>query len=831
MYINKDLKIKKDDQLTAALNIQLSRINESMMPLKKKWAESYMNYNLVTVASYDWRFKQYEKVGQKKADNKDSKDEFYTKEQKYGKYIVSTLARQKCDQYIQEYTSRDTTVSSKYTQQATSEYLSKKMTQLFSSSAFNGAKAKAISDAVVKGTGVVRNRVRMSKKNKAIHSIEYVDIEDVYIDPCTSHVNEMFISTPYTDLDIIRMLPDLEKYLPNLYQNDPTLVRIDSQKSKKELLQQQDLHLYRIGERMIDIHEIYDSNRVMGAAIGKPCLVNISDRWYTPSFLNDINTYYGNYNKYNGKYRINEYYKLVGKPRYIMYVGQYILLDLDYIPEGTMEDILCFFYASKLPKDTVFGKSLIELIKTDFDYLNFVETKIKIGIQEATATILMLNDKFLSNEHKGKPIELEEITTVHIDTSTLSPNESGGGIGMPIQLLNIVNPNLPVLMNERQSRLNTINLILPSTSQLNAQFDKEQSALAYHSRDSDINHFLLANATSLSQFSHTVAICIINNLLSQGDNIVQDQKEGNPKLLIVRQTQNEIESAKQMIAELYSQRYMEQVEQLKTKIQESQEFQQKAGELSTNLGQLAQQKYSEAEPEMQKSIPFGAQQEQARNFEQKVNEDTYTEIENLLNQFLQEAITKSGLKPMNDNNIYMAVDEMLDEIEEKQLLFEFKFDKSKEEIRKNIIDILSIPKIFPTAQLAIKANVLLSAYLATYGMDADDSIDQEAPFGAEAQIALSKKQTVYLDPTNSPVAFFESFAKDNNIPIETLTDIEHPAYAALAKRLSLEQKYRVNLDKLATAKDALELKAKESQVPTGQQATTSALTTESDAGA
>jgi hypothetical protein len=803
MFLKQNLTIKKDSELTNALNIQLSRINESMVPSKKKWAEAVMNYNVISLASYDCRFKQHEVVGQTQADNKPQDREFFTKEQRYGKYIVSTVVKEKCDQYIKEYSTRGTTSSSRFNQQVNSQFVAKKMNELFGSTLFSEAKTKAISDAVIKGTGLIRNRVYVDKDDKPTHFLEYVDIEDVYIDPCTSHVNEMFISSPYTDLDIIRLLPELESYLPNLYQNDP-LVRIEAN-SKKEPISVQDMPFYKLGERMVDIYDMYESDRLTGLITGGKVFGNILDRWYSPQFLNGINHYYGKFNRYQGKYRINEYYKLVGKPRYIMYIGQYILLDLDYIPEGTLQDILCFFYSNKLPNDTVFGKSLVELVDTEFEYLNFLETKIKRILQGATSTLLMVNNKFLAPEQRNKPIKLDEITTVNIDTSTLSPAESGSGIGAPISPVNIVNPNLPLLMNERQNRLNNINIIIPSTEQLNLQQTKEQANQEYHSRDSDVNYFLLENSVNLSKFSNTVAMCVVNSLIFQSDDLIEDEEgEDNPKLLIVRQTKEETEETKAGLAELYNQRYLAQVEELKKKIQDSPEFQQKAGELSTNLGQLAQQKYSEAEPDMQKSLPFDTQQIQAKNFEQKTNEDIYSEIDNLLNQFLQEAIAKSGLKPIADNNIYIIVDEMIADIKKNRLKFEFTFDKSKAEIRKNIIEVLSVPNIFPTAQLAIKPAALLSAYLSTYDMDPDDSIDQEAPFGTEAQLALSKKQTVYLDPKNSPVAFFESFAKDNNIPIETLTDTNHPAYSALAKVLGIEQQFRTNLGNVAIAQDQLQ---------------------------
>lgn len=827
MFIKQNLKIKKDVELTNALNVQLGRINESMVPLKKKWAESYMNYNKVTLASYDWRYKEYETTGQIKSDNDNPQKEFWTKEQKYGKYIVSTVAKEKCDQYIQEYCSRDTISNSRFNQQDNAEFVSKKMNNIFGSTQFNEAKNKAISDSVIKGTGFMRNRVyvprntidaesildrptRDEKPGRTKHFIEHVDIEDVYIDPCSTNINEMFISTPYTDLDVIRMLPELEKYIPNLYQQD-ALNRIDNSK-RADWIMTQDLPFYKIGERMVEIYNMYESQKFTG--YGAKNMQNIMERWYSPQFLNGLNYYFKNTNKYTNRYRINEYYKLVGKPRYIMYIGQYILLDLDYIPEYTVDDILCRFYSNKLTNDTVFGKSLIELIDTEFAHLNYLETKIKRITQEASSTLLIVNNKFLSAEHKNKPIKLDETTIIGIDSSSLSPNESAAGIGNPIQPINMVNPNLQILMSERAYRMNNINMIIPATYNLTIQQSKEQIMQEYHSRDPDINYFLIQNSINISKFSNTVARCVIQSLIHQSDDFVQDENtESNPKLLIVRQTLNEIAEVKDQLNEIYSKAYLDQIEQLKEKIKQSEEFQAKAGELSNQIGGLAQSKFSEAEPEMTKSMPFDARESKAKEFEQKTNEDIFNEIENLLNQFLQEAIAKSGLKPIQDNNIYIAVDEMLEEIEDKQLMFEFKFDKSKAEIRKNIIDILSIPKIFPTAQLAIKPNVLLSQYLSTFDMDIDNAIDQEAPSGTEAQLALSKKQTVYLDPKNSPVAFIESFARDNNIPIETLTDVNHPAYAALSKILGLEQQYRSNLGEVAVATDQLQAKQQADNLP------------------
>jgi hypothetical protein len=840
---------KLDAELTDQLNRQLHDLNWRMAPIKREWAKSVMAYNLTSKEAFIHRF-----VALPQKDGRNSPDgneqDFATGEQLTGKYVCSTLVKEKVDNYLLEYQSREYSCNVQSVAREEDKYLVQFLqNQSFNTPQFRLANQSAFKDALLKKVGWLRPRIYdLSKeqkqmsfgmkngektikiKNKKVDykkglEIEYVDAENVYIDPYSINPQECFISTPYTDMELLAMFPFLKKELSLNIISNSNLVLDEIRDTTKETdnsLQPQWIDNYKVGENFSswyfdpemmlnftkyssaanNVSPKIDSSKSDGGWDFKTKDMNKFHQIWNSAFLGtDYNKSGTAYFNYYRKFRLNEFYNW-SQDRYVVWIDKYVLYDGPMF-EPYKECPLVPIYFDKDSSNGIYGKSVFDHLHTIQYEASDNETLLKQSSKMASVTFLEMNTDRL--EDPNTPIQANLLTIVKTKNT-----QDGESANIPaIQQIGIANQGVEMTGNILNKWNNTAEKLFPSSNQVNLQLSKEEREQVIGSRVMRPNSFLKGNAEQLSLFAYNVFTAKLFELkYFNVETIAIPIDATKTRALVIKNTEEEIVKAKKYINDRLSEEYQARIEQASAYLMEDQNFQTQIQEFRNNKAQEYQQKMSN--PEFLKRL--GQSPDQAK-LAQFINQQLEMETQKFVQGKAQELV-----QPIKDENMYICLDD-LDNLIQSQKQFVFSFKESKEEVQRNLTSFLATISQLPLAGYALDYAKFIREIAINNGFN-PEVILQEVGRPAELAAMASTRMQIYADMQKNPAMAEAFLGKMYGIDKNQLAfDPQSPVYANLKAIQDLTTQSQIAVQSTKQAQDGQNKLAQE-----GFKATTQSLT-------
>jgi hypothetical protein len=625
------------------LEAQMNQINLRMISLKRRWAQSVMHYNLTSKQAFTHRF-----VALPIKDGRQTDDglefETMTAEERVGTYVCSPIVKSKVDNYLMDFQSRQFNCDVSSIARDNDTFLVKYLQdQTFDTPQFKNAKDAAFKDALLKGTGYIRPRlydivkkqqrldVSKNKVGKRIYkfkeeeisvnqglSIEYVDAENVYVDPLTKNPQEMFISTPMMDLELIGLFPILRDYIR--LDNSFNLTQVEKDIRENYAMTIEDpasykggafgfrlqdslpyitprwMNNYQMGERFTDWYNRPEMMMDFTSGFAQPGspstpgnasmgdtektgwnflsqgFENFNFLWDSLFFGETYNAIGLEYALRTKMYRLNEYYNWA-EDRYVLFVDKYVLYDGPMLEPYKACPVVPIYF-DWTQSDGFFGKSVNDHLHFIQVEANEKETLFKQSLEMASVTFLEVNrDRLLDPE---TPIRADILTTIY----TKGTQDGEQPTQPAIQQIPVQNQSVQTSMEAAQKWTDTAEKLFPSLDQINLQISKDEREENIGSRFLRSDFFLKINAEQLTKFAYKIFALKLFELkyFNEGQLAIQIAPS-KVRALIIRDNEEEIAQAKKQIMYLLQQNYQMQIDQVKQQIQQDPKMQQQIQQL------------------------------------------------------------------------------------------------------------------------------------------------------------------------------------------------------------------------------------------------------------
>jgi len=832
MLITSDKSIynpQLNPQKTNLLNQQLNAFNLKMTPIKRAWAQAVMHYNQTSKQAYINRFVAYpEKDGRRTATGVEYTNR--TNEDRYGPYTVIPIEKNKVDSYLREYQTRDYACNTKSIARDEDKFLVQYLQdQVFNTPEFRNANVSAFKDALLKKVGFLRPRLydlsetqsqvtfsKDKKGNRKINygtqvksgkkglTIEYVDVENVYVDPYAKDNQEVFISTPMTDIELIKLYPMMANYL-RFDSSANSLIQFEKDMTDKyvadensfsrvaksqealknihnlvkeelknpdigisnikdiaenpdgtvcEYIKPQWLSNYRTGERFSEWYwrpeQIMDFTRNTSKPIPPGASTNLNPQGEGFSFLGESeqsfnmiwdNMYFGAaYNDAGTEYSYRSRTYRVNE-YYNLPENRYVL----YIDNYVLFDGLMFERVKEFPLQPIYFD------KTDGDGL------FGRSINDSLyATQIEANERAT----KGRiAVDISSTNFLQVNTDLLeNPNEpiqadiltfirtkntiTGEQATQPaIQQIGFQNQSLQLSLDMEKKWEGVAEQMFPTTDQINSQLSKEEREGMIRSRAMIPNYFLKLNAEQLSIFAYKVfAAKLLELEYFNSTEMPITLAPSKVRALIIRPNEEDIKMAKKQIMDQLTQVNQAMIQKEVIMLQQDPDF-------KNQLAQFTQErsKFYAQTIQSEKGQDIAKNQENgAEALQQEANKNLQQDMDGFTSQKAQEKV-----KPMIDENMYLSI-EQLGNYLSQQKLFTFSFKETKEETQRNLSNLLGTLGQLPLSGYTIDYNQFMKEILVAHGFNPDIRMKEVAE---PSQLAAmqSTKYTVYLDGQKNPM--------------------------------------------------------------------------------
>lgn len=820
---------KKSSGTTNELRSQMHAINMRMIDTKKRWANGYMHYNQVSREAYAHKFLVKPlRSGRQTTDGVSDEIGEATAQELTGPYHVSPIVKEKCKQYIQEFKNRDYACDIKTISYPQAKpFVSYLMSQVFQSNDFDTAKNAAFEDAVVKGTGVIRPRLydqnkkgevvsfrfdKRSKKRKLKTqdvemqgkkgmTVEYVDIENVIIDPDCVDPKECFISTPMSDLELLDMFPFLESKLPIKYFGR-------EKENAKSSINYEYLPFYKVGESFVDWYRRPELQLdITSMAVEKDGASPMAQEFFDPAqdALNsgsylfeshswaDFNTAWENHyfgDEYNRlwrsvyqKYRLNEYYNWA-RDKYIVFVGDYVLYDGPMF-EPHKECPLVPIYFDHKGGGGFFGNSVNDILYDVQIKASEQDTRNEQAKAVASVSFLEVNSDRL--EEPNTVIKAEPLTTIY----TRSPVETDNS-APAIQQIGIQNQTVAITEQDNLQTQAIVERLLPNTRALTAQMGKEGVQDVLYSPDLVVGTFLKMNALQFTNFAYKIfSLKLLEMQYLAAATGGYSMPFGDRVALVVEDTEENLAKTEKDVKEALQAQYDQQIEMIAKQIMLTPEFKDRAKNFRQTQMQAAQQGLQEA---MQKK-------------EQKPTAKNVTEFQNQVQERIEQGVVQMAkeqamqqVPPPEDNNIYMSL-ELVSDILSVQKTFQFSFKESRQEMQARVIQFVQLLNQLPLAGMTLNYKTFMEDLAIANGYN-PDIIAQEVPDADVLQTRGSTKHTTYFDFQKMPGPGSKMLDMLYGIPPEEQWNAENPILENLRFIANLEKEKEIAIQTSRVAESA-----------------------------
>ena len=752
--------------------------NYKMTEHKTKWAEAVMAYNRTCKEAFRHRFVEIpQKEGRQTADGNETAK---TGEELYGVYKTTDIFQEKVDQYYREFKERNyhCTVDS-IPFQDKKELIQYMMKTAFENPEFDKAKNSAFKDALIKGVGFLRPRIydfetevkmksipglRSQKSNKTKTkvtrkkglTVEYVDVENVYMDHETKNPFELFISTPVTPLELVKMFPmikdkiDLSFYEFEETKKIPTL--------KNDFILQEYMPNYRVGEFFTKMYfrpeqsslaslgvndadefgkflESNDYDYRKGSSLAQDEISSVFQSKYDDQ--KGYSDFYSNWGDYwfgdglngvghylNDRYRINEYYNWQ-RDEYILFVGDYILY------RGPMLEPYCdmplqpIYFDHTDDMESVYGESLYQKIKEDFKDLNESENDIEESKAIAGTNIIMVNQEALENPNE--PIQASKFTAVRYKAGA----DQLGNVNSapPLQQMPLKDQALEIKIGDRNERLARVESKYPKTSQLSAQLNKDNRQETIFSPDLVVSSFLKEASIQLSRLARKVFAAKLFELDFFGpENSKISMPFSQNVALFIRSTEEDIARVKKKVLEELESQYKAEIDEAKRQIVQGEDFKQMEGKVK-----------QEMMANLTNAIKQGQMSESEANDMIKSEASRTGEA---LGQMAEQQAAQLVPQPQ-DNNLYLSLASMSSFLG-VDANFKFSFDKSRREREADLMAIQQLTQNMPMAGFMYDYSTLAKEVVLAYDLN-PDIIAREIPPANKIDMQQRGQFQYYVD--------------------------------------------------------------------------------------
>ena len=784
-------------ELANKLRSYRDKLNHRMTPIKFEWVRNVLNYNKISKEAIKYRFE----AKQRSLNIKDrAKDCFKTDEAYYKRpYIVSNKGMKKVQNFNQDLCARNYTCQVKSTVHPDQLYnVQSLMNNVFDKSNFQSSLQSAFFDATTKKVGYLRNRVYNTKKNtyltdavtgnnktliKQGHAIEYVDVENVIVDPYATNPNECFICTPYSAADLINLIPQLKPYL----QECDGLNATEKQTYYDELKQceydmpfiyKEKLRNYKLGKALVEIYNkpdlinnipgeehLHDSiTEFLGHSLFRNGSINnFNGIVYLQDSYDPESALFGNYSLLNtNEYLLNEYYDW-NTGRYAVFIGDYILYDGAMFGDF-IECPLAKVYFEQREQDGWFGRAVLDSIWTDLVEADITYNKNERGLDEARIKLLDVNYDLIDTENND--IEVQEGYTY------VSRNNSPETVGAPlIQQIAITDPLIASYGAIEQAKFARIDEIYPDTTALNVQLSKEAVQDTIFSRDRTTNAVLGKNSIQLSKFAYSVYAAIIFSIqyLGIGEVVVKGKLDDTVGL-VIRESEEDLEFAKQQVGVMLKQDFDSQMQVIKDQVQQSDKFKEAAKTIITQTVDEINQEHikylvdNNIEPT----------QEDNDKLQEMTGAKLSDKLRELTEQMAGQIAEQQGVKKQNDTNWYYTTKVLVNSIGLYQE-WSFEFGKSKAEQKQGLINLVQTLTQLPIAGYQIDYMGLMKEYCNIENIS--PSIISEAVLSApQIQGMINTRLNIYADTSKDPNLVQNFYAKMSGIDVKELSDVNSGSF-------------------------------------------------------
>lgn len=819
----------KNTEISTELVQRRDYLNSKMIPFKKKWANGVMLYNRVSKEALYHRYTaEPDRLGKQTSDGNQSSR---TGEDREGKYVCSPLIQQKVDQIKEEYCARTFNCTVKSLAHQEHNYLIQYLEdEVFKSTNFEKAHHSAFEDAIVKGTGFLRTRLydlkeeqeelvwKTNKKGRKTFTTkkseistrkgleaEYVNIEDVIIDPTANDPQECFICSHLDIFEAKRLFPQLKHLLYDPFSDRLEETEKSFDKKKLEKIRENGyilpevLPYYKVGEFLVETYkqpDYYENLKEQGTYSASQYTepnkgIHHGFEEYTENneWFSGVNNYdsfngvWGDYyfgSKFNSinslvyqdKYLLTEYYCWEGQSRYIIMLGGYIIYDGPMI-EPFKEMPITPIYFNFKKGNGILGKSLSDKAYDSIIELNETETKYKVAINMSSAIMLGVDESQL--EDSEEPIEVKPLTTISFRNNFNAQNPT-----RPIEQIPIQNPGIQL----QGTRLNQLKMeienLYPDLKNITSQLPKEEIEKIYYSRDLKLNLILKTNANQLSEFAHKVFLNKLKELEyfeDEGKPFVLPPSDSQPRrqrAIFVKQTEKEIEAVFRQVQTIISSQYEEEVMMNAKKLQQDPQTQQEVMAIQQEGKQKLQQAIQikmkqdgELDPNIVSQLEKGLQQ------------DVLARVESYLMQKAKQ------MTPMPiDENMYLSYNEILSLKGTADILFQF--NKTKQEIQKDMAEFVNFVNSNQLTQVSVNmtdvARQLAVAYDINPAVVTPQGLDP-----LQTLQSVNTKVNVYYDSAKNPTffdKFNETYYKISSSTMDDMTSVEKMKTEEIIKRES-----------------------------------------------
>ena len=736
-YTSSDLfEPKVNNKLTEQLNLQLNNINHKMIELKKEWANSYMLANEVSKQAFIHRFVKLSNTqGRQSGDGEADKKDYFTAEELGVQYKVSPIAKIKVDTLFREYTTREFNCSVKSIPNDEWKLITKYfIDETFNSNQFNVAHRFAIKDGLVKGTGFLRTKIydltvdvkspvinKSGKKlidfkivKKTIKQgleVEYIDCENVYIDPNAKNPKELFISTVYTDLEVVNLYPKIKPYIN--FDN-----KLTGTNDKDKFIKSQYISHYKIGERLVEwykkpemsLTKLSGSYNEQSINIGLDAdnLSDFNNNWSDNIFGGiQFNDYYEVATQQSNMYRVNEYYNWADleNPRYVLYIDNVVLYDGPILEPFQDCPIVPLYF--ERPKESIFGRGVPAVLYNSLLNLNEVATDIAELTKMAKANMIEVNEDRLIDSNVPIDIEPNGLTIVR----TRSASQDGSIANTPaVMPISIPVPGLELTVQLEQKYKGDIETIIPNSEPSSINMPKEEREQSIRSRMLVVNEMLNINKLQLNLLAYRVFASKMFELQYFGEPLGIKTEVTN-RLLIVKDTGKQLAETKVIIVKKLKEQYDLQIQLTIQQLMQDEAFNK---QLDTVKAQL-QEKYTQMADSIKQSPEMANNQNTEGDNQKAVVETAQAQYTKELEGYIMSVAQQQVPKPV-DNAIYLAMEE-IDDLISIQKEFNFSFSKSREEQQIAINQFLSFVGQLPLSGQALSYDDIVKEALIAFGMN------------------------------------------------------------------------------------------------------------------
>ena len=794
MLITSDSKVfnpKKNTKLTDKLNEIHCWFNDKMTDHKARWATSVMHYNLCSKEAYKRRF-LVKTLEDGRQDSFGEDRDTYTEESRRGPYIVKPAVKKVVDNYYTEFLAREFDCEVKAIGSEKYRHLVKYLQDTsFDEAHFRTALSDAFKDALLKGVGFVRPRIydieiddsennkklpkRLGKLKNISHTkkgfqLEYVNVENVYFDPHIKQNEELIISTPMSELELVKILPQMEDKLITLYNtnddNGKGFWNDDKSKGKNgDSSQSFWIENYLVGETLskwyleyetvLDFSQrskpdgkIEDYDRINNG-LSNGIYSNFDSFWRSAFLGEDYNCWGRKYFEQEQKYRLNEYYNKA-QNKYIVWIGGYVLYDGPML-EHDLETPIYPIYFDHCESDGLIGKSVNDHINSLQIDLSEQATCNKELLDMSTTNFLAVDTTKIKDS--DNPIKADKLTVVEIQNTT----QDGQVDPSPaIQPIPIQFPSLEINFQNEQKLLAEIEAIFPNTEPIYTQQPVQDREQTIRARTLWVDRFLKTNALNLSKYAYNVLNAKLMSLfyLQEDDTMLRTNADTAINI-IIREDEKELIEAKKLVQELLKQEREVLVQQTMAELASNPKF---MAQIEQQMQAYAQQMQQEAELIAQdESIPEEAKATaQSPEFQSQA-----------IQQKQLEAITEAAeaqVPQKEDENMYVNLSDIQDIFMIKKD-FQFNFLKTKEEQKRQIQEFLQLINNLPLAGQAIDYTNFLKETVVAYGFS-PDVIFKDAGDPNQLQANSTTRFTHYIDHQKYPTVSQAIMGKAYGINVE-----------------------------------------------------------------